>query len=525
MHIKSFGFRGLRKLGLNHDLDDHNFQIDKIEQSQASTINIVVGPNGGGKSTVVDLVRAMGDATVIPTLVRENITTATSSGFVATFDGDSTVTALSNAISMEEFGLAIASLTPAGNRMFRGKIKKNGAAPLPAELSEVIDFLSVKVGYRSRHDEVDIPTQAFIDALNANGKYLSGLAPFSLAQGQEVYETLSGSRSKRDLAYPISLIDNGVVSVSFNDDERQHNHVPIAMFPSGWRAFGGLVAWLTIQDSGSICVIEEPETHIHPKLLRVLIQRISDLAERRELQIFMTTHSSTLIDIYAWPNQNIKLFEADGHRIRELTKPSLALANLGVRPSDVCQANGVIWVEGSSDRLYLIHWLKLWCAKKGKNMPVENIHFAFLLYGGAMLNQFSVGSGTDLIEIFRINANSIVIMDRDLDFVTDATGQEIPDNPLGAKAKIYADIGSAGSGRYCWITQQYTIESYLPSGFRDKYYVLEDGRLKATTTLSKVTVAEKCRSQFNDFTASYETGSDLPVQIQRLYEAIDAWNV
>jgi len=142
-----------------------------------------------------------------------------------------------------------------------------------------------------------------------------------------------------------------------------------------------------------------------------------------------------------------------------------------------------------------------------------------------MLNQFSVGSGTDLIEIFRINANSIVIMDRDFDFVTDATGQEIPDNPLGAKAKIYADIGSAGSGRYCWITQQYTIESYLPSGFRDKYYVLDDGRLKATTTLSKVTVAEKCRSQFNDFTASYETGSDLPVQIQRLYEAIDAWNV
>ena len=77
MHINSIGFRGLRKLGLNHDLHNSDFKIADIEQLQASAINVVVGPNGGGKSTIMDLIRAMSDAKVLSTIARESITTAT----------------------------------------------------------------------------------------------------------------------------------------------------------------------------------------------------------------------------------------------------------------------------------------------------------------------------------------------------------------------------------------------------------------------------------------------------------------
>lgn len=524
MHIKSFGFRGLRKLYLNHDLYNHNFHIDSINQFQASTINIVVGPNGGGKSTVVDLVRAMGDADVLRTIARENIKIVTSSGFVVFFDNGVNVKAEFNKPGIDEFGVSILS---SSNAEFSGSLYKDVSVPLPDKLRDVIDSLNVTVGYRRLHDEDQngIPIQKFIDALNADGIHLSGLAPFPLENGQDAYKGPPGFPLSHALKSPIQLIENDLVRVSFNDDEMQTNHVPIDKFPSGWRAFGGLLAWLSMQGDGSICVIEEPETHIHPKLLRVLMQRISELVTTKRLQIFMTTHSSTLIDIHTWPNTNVKLFEADGYQLRELTAPSLALANLGVRPSDVCQANGVIWVEGSSDRQYILHWLRLWCIHNGKTLPIENIQFSFLFYGGSMLNHFSGARSTDLIEIFSINQNSVVVMDRDLDFEVDENGHTIPKSTMSAKAKMCAEISSFScSGGYCWVTQNYTIENYLPSEFRDKYYVMEDERLKPITSMRKTVVAEVFRRDFKEFDLSFEPGSDLSQRIEELYDAIMRWN-
>ena len=60
MHINSIGFRGLRKLGLNHDLHNSDFKIADIEATSSVRYKRGgFGPNGGGKSTIMDLI--MGD--------------------------------------------------------------------------------------------------------------------------------------------------------------------------------------------------------------------------------------------------------------------------------------------------------------------------------------------------------------------------------------------------------------------------------------------------------------------------------
>ncbi len=524
MHIKSFGFRGLRKLNLNRDSVDVNFKLTTVEQFHASTINIIVGPNGGGKSTVVDLVRAMGDATVLPTIARENITTDTSSGFVVQFKDGKIVSAQFRTPGMDDFELVIELIFGDVIKKFRCVLKKAATKSVPNGLSTFINSLSTKVGYRCQHNETGIPVGAFINALNSDGKHLSGLAPFPLSEAQEAYMLPAGFTRAHNLKYPIKFKSDKVVSISFNDDQRQNNTVPIIMLPSGWRAFGGLVAWLSTQRKGSICVIEEPETHIHPKLLRLMMSRISENAKTLDLQIFITTHSSTLIDINTWPDNNVSLFEADGHRLRELTTPALALKNLGVRPSDVCQSNGVIWVEGASDRIYLLHWLKLWCEKNNEKILIENIHFSFVLYGGAMLKHFSEKPSTSLIEIFKINQNSIIVMDRDLDF-DNTTDQEIPKNSENAKARFHHDIGVVDSpNRYNWITQGYTIESYLPAEFREKYFEQKEKRLIAKKGVKKVRVADKFQSQFSDFDLSYQEDSNLPMCIKLIHSSVIAWN-
>ena len=73
MHIKSFGLLGLRTLCLNNIMQTNSLNPRDVPQVKASKVNIFVGPNGGGKSTVLDMVRALKDVEIIKTIARENM--------------------------------------------------------------------------------------------------------------------------------------------------------------------------------------------------------------------------------------------------------------------------------------------------------------------------------------------------------------------------------------------------------------------------------------------------------------------
>lgn len=56
------------------------------------------------------------------------------------------------------------------------------------------------------------------------------------------------------------------------------------------------------------------------------------------------------------------------------------LDDLDVRASDLLQSNGIIWVEGPSDRVYIKHWLHQFCQCSFK----EGSDYQFLYYGGRL---------------------------------------------------------------------------------------------------------------------------------------------
>lgn len=521
MHVKSFGFSGLRKLKLNggHNITS-NFGLASHKQFSSSMINIIVGPNGGGKSTVVDLIRAASDAGILPTLARENLRNDTSSGFSIRFHNGREIKAAFNAMDMEIFGLTLSVSTLSGSDFFSDEIKKHLTEEIPEKLKQVVNLLSAKVNYRNTHDiDKEISAKEITATINADGVHFLGLASNSLQKDQYIYDM------GPDFERPKHIIDNPIfhetgadyLSIAFNDDVSQHNNVPIKMLPSGWRAYVGLVAWLSVQAENSICVIEEPETHIHPKLLRVMIKKVSEISDKRNLQLFITTHSSTLIDIGSWPEGKVSLFEANGFEFKELTEPSLALSNLGIRPSDVCQSNGVIWIEGASDRIYLKHWLELWCKKHKKNLPQENIAYSFVFYGGASLKHFTESDAdNELIAMLKINQNSMVVMDRDFDF-TSENDELVSENTSTTKDRILQEFGDN-----CWITQGYTIENYLHDDYRQAHFCDTDGRLKCKG--KKVNVANKFKQDFNGFDSSYATNSNLVALIEKIHNIIIEWN-
>jgi energy-coupling factor transporter ATP-binding protein EcfA2 len=105
----------------------------------------------------------------------------------------------------------------------------------------------------------------------------------------------------------------------------------------------------------SIIVIEEPETNLHPDAQRGLLRWLREWSKNR--QIVLATHSVVFLDGLA--NEPVWLVERAGgvSSVRAAaTAPADILSSLGVRLSDVLTANGLLMVEGKTDRQLIEYW-------------------------------------------------------------------------------------------------------------------------------------------------------------------------
>ncbi len=214
---------------------------------------------------------------------------------------------------------------------------------------------------------------------------------------------------------------------------------------------------------------EELENNIHPALLRRLNDYIYHTALENEFSYVLTTHSNVLIDQFSK--------QSDAQIIHVTHKDSIAtcttahtyienngiLDDLDVRASDLLQANGVIWVEGPSDRIYLNRWISLWSDGELK----EGTHYQIIFYGGRLLSHLNaeapenIGSG---ISILNTNRNAIMLID------SDKRTQQAPIN--NTKQRIKDEF--AAMDAHCWITKGKEIENYISSSVVDAFWNVTD---------------------------------------------------
>ncbi len=129
------------------------------------------------------------------------------------------------------------------------------------------------------------------------------------------------------------------------------------------------------------------------------------------------------------------------------------ISEIGAKPSDLLQANGIIWVEGPSDCIYVNRWLEIYSG--GKFQQGRDYLCAF--YGGALLarTQFKASekAESELVNLIHVNPNIVLICDGDRNNEADDLKKRVI--RIGEEVKQVPNA-------YLWVTAAKEIENYIP---------------------------------------------------------------
>jgi len=297
------------------------------------------------------------------------------------------------------------------------------------------------------------------------------------------------------------------------------NRLPLDSFGTGIHQLVMLCSTLVIHENSIVC-IEEPEIHLHPELQRKFIKFLG----KTKNVYFLTTHSNIFLDsrlntsIYHVQNDGIKSVISNANRT---TRTFSILNDLGYHSSDILQANGVIWVEGPSDRTFLLKWINIL-----DNSLIEGLHFVIMFYGGRLLSHLSFQNEkviSDLIPLLKLNRNAFVIMDRD--------GFSSSTKINATKKRVNEEIGD----KNCWITKGREIENYLTEETLKKWLEvnkiainpdkkLEDIILKVSNKKYNLTKSKFAKEIVKHIAIENLEILDLKLRMNQLVRKINKWN-
>lgn len=277
-----------------------------------------------------------------------------------------------------------------------------------------------------------------------------------------------------------------------------------------------------------VFAFEELENNLHPALQRKVFEYVYDFAVKNNSHIFVTTHSHIAINTF-FEKERTALYHIQKINgiskitsIMDRTSRFDVLFDLDVKASDLFQSNGVIWVEGPSDRIYINHWLKVFCNSE----YIEGSHYQFLYYGGKNLAHFTADDNLDdLISILKTNQNAAIVIDSD----------KRNDNTRinATKSRIRKEFEEMDG--FCWITKGKEIENYISTeSLRTKYgdslaelgqYDLFPDYISSKYKNFSSRKVSFAKSIIPHITADNSKDiMDLKKQIEKLYALIKKWN-
>lgn len=273
-------------------------------------------------------------------------------------------------------------------------------------------------------------------------------------------------------------------------------------------------------------------------------------------QIFISSHSSVLINEFLKYPEICSIYEFDRpyqdtsvtlnfgeksefvqrksvvSQVRKIQDyPHSILDNLGAKGSDILQTNGIIWVEGPSDVVYIKKWLDMYSAENELPKLMQGIDYEFQMYGGTLLDSICMinqgHSEADelkkLVSMFSFSRNAFVITDSDAIMKDNGL---IDDKSKFKKAKEFIanefeKLSELNYSLGLWYKKNNieirTLEDYLD----DK--TLENFGTQSDSKLTKKIYAQKVTQSWHDRTLA-DFKFSLNNEIKILYDTIADWN-
>lgn len=284
-----------------------------------------------------------------------------------------------------------------------------------------------------------------------------------------------------------------------------------------------------------VFAFEELENNLHPALQKRLFEYLYKQALEKGCHFFFTTHSNVVIDLFA-NREDAQLLHVK-HNGESATVQSVdsygskteVLNDMEFRASDLLQSNGLVWVEGPTDRMYFNKWVELYSNGKLK----EGIHYQCVIYGGVLKAHLSA-EDPDLedkaIAVFNVNRNAILLTDSD----RAAAGARLKTTVI----RLRTELGK-WSRSLCFITEGREVENYIPvnavrvafsddsiremkqyEGAND--YLAYLRRKTGIRSLNKVTFAEKVLPHIAKEDLDQQLG--LKRQMRKVVDTMTSWN-
>ena len=199
----------------------------------------------------------------------------------------------------------------------------------------------------------------------------------------------------------------------------------------------------------AIYLIDEPENGLHPGLQHFLLKIIKERVINKtnyNKQFFFATHSTCFIDFRGKCSHYICKKDNEGFFVDPIEKNNLAFLReeLGLAPSALLQANGIIWVEGISDIPYTEVLFRCF------DISLEDHNVIIRPYFG----KDNILSGNLSIEMLKsFNPNFVIIMDSDK--------KSVKDQPPGKLINKQKEFEQAGY-KYWTFEEFCDIEGILP---------------------------------------------------------------
>ena len=293
--------------------------------------------------------------------------------------------------------------------------------------------------------------------------------------------------------------------------------------------------------SNYVFSIEELENNLHPSLLRRLLTYISVKAKKDNCIFFMATHSSVAIDMFSGEKdaQIIHVtHDSKSSNVEVVTSHLNSIAvleDLGVRASDLLQANGIVWVEGPSDVVYIEKWLEIYCKENQKAPLDRGLQYEFQMFGGALLDSLClIKNGSSemeeykkLVSMLSFSRNAFVVIDSDAVKKRVKGHNKIVDKSKFSAAKRYIKNQFEELGRHdlnlgLWYkagnTKIRTLEEYL-----DKDTVEEFGSQESSNKTKKI-YAQVVTQSWDETKTLDDFPNNLKREIETLYQLIMKWN-